>query len=113
MFCNIGISSKNHEVAIAGEDELFKYLHGEIDFLRAIQLNFALEDIKAALLTGVYVDVSVVHPSNMDAQVLAEFLETDNISNEVGASNKFVHVPTECPAKTDLLKALEFLQKFS
>ena len=101
MFCKIAISSKNQEAAIAGEDELFKYLHGETDLLRAIQPNFSLEDINAALLTGVYADVSVVYPSNMDAQILAEYLETDNISNEfdeiVDASNKFVHVPTECP----------------
>ena len=58
-----------------------------------------------------------VQPSYMDAQILAEFLQINNISNEddeiVHARDGLKHVPTECPVKTDILNTLELLQKFS
>lgn len=58
-----------------------------------------------------------VQPSYMDVQILAEFLQINNISNEddeiVHARDGLEHVPTECPVKTDILNTLELLQKFS
>ena len=58
-----------------------------------------------------------VQPSYMDVQILAQFLQINNISNEddeiVDARDGLEHVPAECPVKTDILNTLELLQKFS
>ena len=52
-----------------------------------------------------------------DAEILAAFFETGYISDRddeiKNASDDLEEEPVECPGKTDLLSALELLQKFS
>ena len=51
-----------------------------------------------------------------DSDILAEFFETGNINNGnlkmIDASDDLEEEPVECPRKSDLLNALELLQKF-
>ena len=50
-----------------------------------------------------------------DAEILADFLETGNISDDelVNDSDDVEDVTMECPGKNELLHALERFQKFS
>ena len=81
-FRKAGISAENHDEAIAEEDDPFKDLQIEIDALRTVQPDLIPEDFNAASLVDVDAEVSAVQPPPTDAEILAEFLETDNISNE-------------------------------
>ena len=103
------------KAGIAEEDDPFKDLPDEIDSLRTVQQNFILEDINAASLVDVDAGVSAVQPPSTDAEIIADFLETDDISDDdlVDDSDDVEDVPLECPGKTGLLHALELFQKFS
>ena len=104
-----GISAGNQDAAIVEEDDPFKDLQDEIDALRNGQPDFILEDINAASLVDVDAEVSAVQPPPTNAEILADFLETDNISDDelVDDSDDVEDVPMECPGKNELLHALE------
>ena len=80
-FRKAGISAENQDAAIA-EDDHFKDLQDEIDALRTVQPDLIPEDINAASLVDVDAEVSAVQPPPTDAEILANFLETDNISDD-------------------------------
>ena len=88
---------------------LFKDLQYEIDALRTGQPDLITGDINAASLVDVDAEVSAVQQTPTDAEILADFLETDNISDDelVADSDNVEDVPMECP----LLHALELFQK--
>ena len=113
-FRKAGISAENQDAAIAEEDDPFKDLQDEID-LPTVQPDLILEDINAASLVDVDAKVSAVQPSSTDAEILADFLATDNISDDelVDDSDDVEDVPMECPGKNELLHALELFQRFS
>ena len=69
----------------------------------------------AASLDDVDAEVSAIQPPPTDAEILADFLETGNISDDelVDDSDNVEDVPMECPGKNELLHALELFQKFS
>ena len=105
----------NQDAAIAEEDNHFKDLQDEIDVLRTVQPDLIPEDINASSLVDVDAEVSAVQPPSTDAEILADFLETDHISDDelVDDSDDVEDVPMECPGKNELLHALELFQKFS
>ena len=113
-FHKAGISAENQDTAIAEEDDPFKDLHDEIDALPTVQLDLIPEDINAASLVDVDAEVSAVQPPPTDAKILANFLGTDNISNDefVDDSDDVEDVPMKCPVKNELLHALELFQSF-
>ena len=110
-FRKAGISAENQDAAIAEED----YVQDEIGALRTVQPDLIPEDINAASFVDVDAEVSAVQPPPADAEILADFLETDNISDDelVNDSDDVEDVPMECPGKNELLHALELFQKFS
>ena len=114
-FREAGISVENQDAVIAKEDDPFKDLQDEIDALRTVQPDLIPEDINAASLVDVDAEVSAVQPPPTDAEILADFLKTDNISDEelVDDSDDVEDVPMECPGKNEVLHALELFQKFS
>ena len=82
-FRKAGISAENQDAAIAEEDDPFKDLQDEIDALRInVQPDLIPEDINAASLVDVDAEVSAVQPPPTYAEILADFLETDNISDD-------------------------------
>ena len=113
-FPKAGISAERQDAAIAEEDDPYKDLQDEIDALRTVQPDLIPEDINAASLVDVDAEVSAVQPPPTDAEILADFLETDNISDDelVDDSDDVEDVPTECPETNELLHALELFQKF-
>ena len=58
-----------------------------------------------------------MQPPLTDSEILPEFFKTGDISDEddkiIDASDDIEEEPVECTGKTDLLNALELLQKFS
>ena len=116
-FRKAGISPANQEAAIAEEDDPFKDLQDEIDVLRNVQPDLVPEDVNASSLIDVDSEVSAVQPPLTDSEILAEFFESGDISNGddeiIDASDDIEEEPVECPEKTDLLNALELLQKLS
>ena len=108
------ISTESLDAAIAEEDDHFKDLLDEIDALRTVQPDLIPEDINAASLVDGDAEVSAVQPPPTDAEILADFLETDNISDDelVDDSDDVEDVPMECPGENELLHALELFQKF-
>ena len=114
-FRQVGTSAENQNAAISEEDDPFKDLQDEIDALLTVQPDLIPEVINAASLVDVDAEVSAVQQSPTDAEILADFLETDNISADesVDDSDDVEDVPMECPGKNRLLHALELFQKFS
>ena len=99
-FRKAGIFAENQHAAIAEEDDPFKDLLDEIDALRTVQPDLIPEDINAASLVDVDAEVSAVQPPPTDAEILADFLETDNISDEsVDYSDDVEDAPMECLGK--------------
>ena len=116
-FRKAGISPANQEAAIAEEDDPFKNLQDEIDVSRNVQPDLVPEDVNASLLIDVDSEVSAVQPPLTNSEILAEFFKTGDISDGddeiIDVSDDIEEEPGECPGKTDLLNALELLQKFS
>ena len=109
-----GISITNQEAAIVDAEISAWCLIGA---LRNLQLDLVPEDVNAASSTGVDGEVSAMQPPLADSQILAEFFESGNISDGyvevMDVSDGLEEEPMECPWKSDLLLALEILQKFS
>ena len=112
-----GIFTANQEAAITEEDDLFKDLQNEINALRNLQPDLVPEDFNATLLTDVDPEVSAVQPLLTDSEILAEFFKTGNISDGddevMYVSDGLEEEPMKFSGKSDLLLALEVLQKFS
>ena len=99
VFARLEYLLKTRDGAISEEDDPFKDLQDEIDALRTVQSDLIPEDINAPSLV-VDAEVSAVQPRPTDAEILADFLETDNISDElVDDSDDVEDVPMECPGK--------------
>ena len=112
-FRKVGIYVENQVAAIVEEDDPFKDLQDGIDALRNVHPDHILEDINAASLVHVDAEVSAVQPPPTDAEILADFLETDNISDDELVDDSVEDVTMEYPGKNELLHALELSQKFS
>ena len=89
----------------------------EIDVLRNVQPDLVPEDVNASSLIDVDSEVSAVQPPFTDSEILTELFKTGDISDGddeiIDASDDIKEEPVECARKTDLLNALELLQKFS
>ena len=115
-FRKAGISPANQEAAIAADDP-FKDLQDEIDVLRNVPPDLVPEDVNASSLINVDSEVSAVQPPLTNSEILAEIFKTGDISDGddeiIDASDDIEEEPVKSPGKTNLLNALELLQKFS
>ena len=57
-------------------------MQDEIDALRNVESNLISRDINAALLTDFDTEESAVEPPLTDSEILAEFFESENISDQ-------------------------------
>ena len=73
-FRKAGISSESQEAAIAEDDDPFKMLQDEIDYLFSIEPDHFAENIDAASLTDVDAGVAAIQRSPTDAEIVAELL---------------------------------------
>ena len=81
-FRKSGISAESQETTIAEDDDPFWELQDEIDALHSVQPELIEEDFNATTFTNVEAEVMAVQPPPSDAEVVAELLETESISDD-------------------------------
>ena len=114
-FRKSGISTESQQTAIAEDDNPFRELQDEIDDLRSVQPNLIEEDFDATTFANVDAEVIAVQPSPSDAEIVAELLETEGVSDDDDDdySGEVADEPVKCPDKNELLQVIETLQRFS
>ena len=112
---------ESQETAIAEDDDPFRELQDEIDDLRSVQHNLIEEDFYATNFADVDAEVIAVQPPPSDAEIVAELLETEGVSDDDDDddddndddSGEAADEPVKCPDKNELLQVIETLQRFS
>ena len=89
-------------------------MQDEIDDLRSVQPNLIEEDFDTTTFADVDAEVIVVQPPPSDAEIVAELLETEDVSDDDDDySREVADEPVKCPDKIELLQVIETLQRFS
>ena len=113
-FRKSGIFTESQETAIAEDDDPFRKLQDKIDDLRSVQPNLIEEDFGATTFADVDAEVITVQPPPSDAEIVAELLETEGVSDDdYYFSGEVADEPVKCPDKNELLQVIETLQRFS
>ena len=115
LFSKVWYIHESQETAIAEDDDPFRELQDEIDDLRSVQHNLIEEDFYATNFADVDAEVIAVQPPPSDAEIVAELLETEDISDDDDDyySGEVADEPVKCPNKNQLLQVIETLQRFS
>ena len=110
-----GISTESQETAIAQDDNPFRELQDEIDDFRSVQPDLIEEDFDATTFADVDAEVIAVQPPPSDAEIVAELLETEGVSDndDHDYSGEVADEPIKCPDKNELLQVIGTLQRFS
>ena len=82
-FRKSGISSQSQETAIVEDGDSFWELQDEIDDLRSIEPNLIEEDFDVTTFADVDAEVMAVQPPPSDAEIEADLLETEGVSDDV------------------------------
>ena len=82
-FRKSGISTHSQETAIVEDDDSFWELQDEIDELRSVEPNLIEEDFDATTFADVDAEVIAVQPPPSDAEIEADLLETEGLSDDV------------------------------
>ena len=108
-FRKAGISSESQEAAIAEDDDPFKELQDEIDYLLSIEPDHFAENIDAASLADVDAGVAAIQRSPTNAEIVAELLV--NEEEEDGSDDESVveeeDEPLQCPSENERLQVIE------
>ena len=117
-FRKSGISTEIQETAMVENDDSFRELQDEIDDLRSVQPNLNEEDFDATTFADVDAEVTAVQPPPSDAEIVAELLETEGVSDDDDDdddddSSEVADEPVKCPDKNELLQVIETLQRFA
>ena len=113
-FRKSGISTESQETAIAEGDDSFRELQDQIDDLLSVQPNLIEEEFDATTFADVDAEVIAVQPPPSDAEIVAELLKTEGVSDD--DCYYFREVADElvkCPDKNELLLVIGTLQRFS
>ena len=105
-FRKSGISTESQEIAIAEDDNPFRELQDKIGDLRSVQPNFIEEDFDATTFADVDAEVKAVQPPPSDAEIVAELLETEGVSDDDDDdySIEVVDKSVKCPDKISCCK---------
>ena len=114
-FRKSGISTESQKTVIAEDDDPFRELQYEIDDLRSVQRNLTEEDFDVTTFADVAAEVIAVQPPPSDAEIVAELLEMESVSDDGDDdySDEVADEPVKCPDKNELLQVIENLQRFS
>ena len=113
-FRKSGISSESQETAIAKDDDPFRELQDEINDLPSVQPDLIQKGFDATTFADVDAEVMTVQPPPSDAEIVAELLETEGVSDDDDDySGEVADEPVKCPDKNELLQVIETLQRFS
>ena len=113
-FRKSGISTESQKTTIAEDGDPFRELQDEIDDLRSVQPNLIEEDFDATTFADVDAEVIAVQPPPSDAEIVAELLETEDVSDDDDDySREVADEPVKCHDKIELLQVFETFQRFS
>ena len=105
---------ERQETAIAEGDDPFRESQVEIDDLPSVQPYLIEDDFDATAFADVDAEVIAVQPPPSEAEIVAELLETEGISDDDDDySGEVADEPVKCPDKNNLLQVIETLQRFS
>ena len=108
-----GIYNESQETAIAEDDDPFWELQDEIGDFRSVQPNLIEEDFDDTTFADVDAEVIAVQHPPSDAEIAAELLETEGVSDDDDDYTREVaDKPVKCPDKNELLQVIETLQRF-
>ena len=95
------ISIERQKAAIAEDENPFKELEKETENLRSIQPDLVSENIDAASVTDVDVEVLAVQSLPPDTEIVAEMLEMEDVSNDDNTTQKMKFSIKEFFSKCD------------
>ena len=81
-FRKFKISSESQKVTIAEDDNPFKELEEKIQNLLSIQPDLVSENMDAAFFTDIDAEVLIVQSQPSDAEIVAELLKMEDVSND-------------------------------
>ena len=85
-----------------------------MDDLHSVQPNLIEQEFSATTVFDVDVEVIAVQPPTSDAEIVAELLETEGVSDDDDDySGEVADEPVKYPDKNDLLQVIETFQRFS
>ena len=106
--------TESQENAIAEDDDPFRELQDEIDDLRSVQPDLIEENFDVTTFADVDAEVIAVQPPPSDAEIVAELLETEDVSNDDDDySGEVADKPAKFSDKNELLQVIETFQRFS
>ena len=110
-FRKSGISTQRQETTIVEDDDPFREFQDKIVDLRSVQPDLIEEDFDATTFADVDAEVIAMQPPPSDAEIVAELLKTEGVSDDY--SGEVADEPVKCPDKNELLQIIEILQRFS
>ena len=81
-FRKFKISSESQKVTIAEDDNPFKELEEKIQNPLSIQPDLVSENMDAAFFTDIDAEVLIVQSQPSDAEIVAELLKMEDVSND-------------------------------
>ena len=100
------------------EDEHpFQELQDKTDYLCSVQPNLIEKDFDITTSANVDADILAVQPPPSDAEIIAELLEMEGVSDDDDYyyyySHEVADEQVKCPDKNELLQVIKTLQRFS
>ena len=99
------------------EDEHpFHELQDKTDNLCSVQPNLIEKDFDITTSANVDADILAVQPPPSDAEIIAELLEMEGVSDDDDYyyySHEVADEQVKCPDKNELLQVIKTLQRFS
>ena len=97
------ISSKSQKTVITEDDDLFKELEEEIEFLHSVQPDLVSKNMDEASFTDFDAEFLAIQLSPSDTKIIAQLLETEDVSNDNDDAIKTEDEPVYCPDRKELL----------
>ena len=101
--------SKSQETVITEDDDLFKELEEEIEFLHSVQLDLVSKNMDGASFTDFDAEFLAIQLSPSDTKITGKLLETEDVSNDNDDAIKTEDEPVYCPDRNEHLYIIETL----
>ena len=97
------ISSKSQKTVITEDDDLFKELEEEIEFIHSVQPDLVSKNMDEASFTDFDAEFLAIQLSPSDTKIIAQLLGTEDVSKDNVDAIKTEDEPVYCPDRKELL----------
>ena len=97
------ISSKSQKTVITEDDDLFKELEEEIEFIHSVQPDLVSKNMDEASFTDFDAEFLAIQLSPSDTKIIAQLLGTEDVSKDNDDAIKTEDEPVYCPDRKELL----------